>query len=362
MAIYIFFFLTPVILHFFVKEKKLFRNIMIVVCFLLLSLRSMSVGADIENYYTRYNTIFSYDISYENAGYSEPLFFLLNWLCGIISGGSFHFFVIVCAALFSILYSHAIYLLSSTQWLSWYLTVSFSVLVYAISGLRSSFGLIYGLISVYYLGRYIFKPNRKDLFYSVVFGLLGTLHHYSAIIYLVIIPLYWARSRHKKLYYFTIMFFIVIFLSWGSRITTVMKELFFASKIYDESSGRGFFMILIILLMIISMRVFIKREKVDSGYSLLMCLLEVSFAIQVLAFSFSLWVRVAQYTLIASLIMIPNYLERMSFTKGSKLIVIVVLCVFFLGWYVLSLVNNSANLVPYSFFWDDPFLLRWNDL
>ena len=245
MVPYFVFLFFPLFLSGIVHNKRRYMFIMAIVLSAFLALRSLSVGGDLSGYYLYFNHLYVSGSSLEyTLALKEPLFYLLNKVCGILSHGDFRFYLSVCAVVFSFGLSYVVYKLSDCQWMSWYLITAFSTLVYGLSGIRSSFGLIFGLIGATYL------LDKNTDTYSIrkyiIFCIIASLFHFTSIIYLAILPLLSLRRNKIKTYSLLLISSGFVLILFGDRIFPFLNRLFFPTKEYSFTSTGGYGLLTIV--------------------------------------------------------------------------------------------------------------------
>lgn len=350
MLIYFLILLLPFPLEHYFKPKT-FRNIMCVLLFLLISLRSLSVGGDLFSYYLRYKEISAFSISaYYEKEAIEPLFIIFCKICSILSKGSFRFFIVMCAALFSFFYSNFIYKISNHQALSWFFTICFEVLVYCLSGLRSSFGLIFGLTSTLYILEPKYRKEKyakiKFLFYFV----LAILFHYSAIIFFFV--LIFEKARKKRWYYPAYFIVCILLCLFGYKYIPLLAKFFFPTKEYLFSSDRGYGTLVIISIVWVGIHLLISKKNRKEQFYIAKMLLELVFVTQLLSLYFSLWSRITMFVMILAFIYLPNCFDYQNlFNRKSFKLIVVFICAGLFAYYYYRLTVDSASIVPYCFFW-----------
>lgn len=350
----------PSLLAKFFKNKRLIVFTILVYFTIFIGLRSLTVGADTLNYEFNYSQIYSLSFSEYIANlHTEPLYLLFVKTIGIVSRGNFRFFLLISALIFSIGISYAINNLSSHIGLSWFFIIAFSTLVYGLSGLRSSFGLVFGLISFVFLNKYL-KYNKylndkdlknkkkRNLIACICYAIVATLFHFSAIVFLILPFLFFLR---KKLRFYYIYYFVVVFALYfiGPLFFNRLAAYFFPTKEYSFTSSGGWGLIIVSSFFRLFIGIFCKNKVKDSKYCLLTFLLEMIIAFQFMALSFNLWSRVSQFLLVCALIVLPNFLYKTIFTYETKQLFTFLICAMFFVYFCSELIANSSQIVPYSF-------------
>ena len=336
-------------------KKKFFCFFIGLTLFLFLSLRSITVGGDLVNYELQYKTLHQTTIqSYYALRKTEILYVLFAKTCATISNGNFRFFLVACAFVFSIFFSISVYHLSDNQPLSWFYTICFSVLVYCLSGLRSSFGLVFGLMGCVHLFNPSFSKKKRHLFKFYFFVVIAFLFHYTSIIF-AFVPLFLFLKKKKNYYYAFFIICFAVLLIGKTDFFYRLGNFFFPTKEYEISSSRGYGALIICLIIRLGVSIFTKNKyKKNSTYLVVCGLFEFSFLCQLLALSFSLWSRVTSFVFALALILFPNCLKFFNLNKNSLNLLLFAVGLVLVLYYIFELIKDSASIVPYKFLWEEP--------
>ena len=184
-----------------IQIKKVFSFILGIEMFLIMGLRSPSVGKDLENYFILYNSISNISI-FETS--TEPGFVLFLKLLNLFGVGE-QGFILLTSLIISVSISWFIYKYSKNIFLSFFLHVTIGLFAFSLSGVRQSLAVSLILIAIY------FTLNKKWIKAGLV-NLIAISAHYSAIIYLPFILLGYLNIKDfKKIKYRTYIYFIIIF-------------------------------------------------------------------------------------------------------------------------------------------------------
>ena len=335
------------------KSRLYFAIFAFVLVFLLLALRDFSVGGDLYGYQIKYNhySVTSFD-RLLFAEKVEPLFIIFNKACAKISNCDFRFYLVACAFVFSSVLSVSVYRLSNNQGASWIFIMAFSTLVYGLSGLRSSFGLAFGVLGYSFLICDFTSNNskKKKYFWYLFFTLVGSLFHYTALAFFILLPLEYLKR--KRSYYFLYFVLIIAVALFGNRLFPILQDLFFPNKVYNFSSESGFGLMIIVTLIRLFLEFYVPKKNRDDEYFTVIRLFELVFLSQVLSLYFNLWSRISQYFMVTALIMFPNLLMKSDKNNINKQSIIFALSIVFFAYFVWSLSKDSAGIVPYRFLWD----------
>ncbi len=344
--------LIPLFLGVGIRNKKLFAFLMFTVIAVFVGLRSIYVGADTLNYKFNFEQIYNMSLlSYWKVRKTEILYLVFTKVIATLSKGDFRCFLIVSASVFAYALSLSISKISSRQGLSWFFFISFSNLVYGLSGIRSSFGLAFGLLGITYLIASEHSETENKTKYLVL-TLIAIMFHYSAIVYLAFLPLIKLKKKKPKLYCFSICFVALVFGSIGNRIVFYLANVFFPTKEYEFTSSGGWGLLLLAVILLIYLKKVTISDCRDDKFDYLVVALELTIVLQILALQFGLMSRVAQYIFVIVLILLPDCLELSNFTYSTKKIVNSVICIAFMLFYIHSLIVDSSLIVPYAFMWE----------
>ena len=351
MVIYFVLLFIPILIQPFIgKYRKLYRNTMFLLIFLLLGLRDFSVGGDLESYQISYGYISRtsiFDVFQEYG--TEPLFLLFNKICGSLSNGSFRFFLLASAFCFSAILSQIIYENCEKQWLSWFLFMAFGYLPYGFALIRASFTL---LIGTYFLKYRLDPQSRLDKSSRLKFyfgEICAALFHYTGLVFFLIEPM--KKLKTKKYYSIVYISLCIVVFVFGGDIVEIFANIFFPNKVYSFSASGGMWLLIVIFLIRIVMALFFPKTKKDERYIYFETLLELGILSQIITFHFSLWSRMTNLIVFYPFVVLPNYLSNLRLDKSFRVVMYLAVLALGVGMYFVQLNADSAEIVPYLLGW-----------
>lgn len=183
------------------------------VLFFYAALRNRLVGIDIDGYLKSYNKYQKYSFNeiigiYNLDGQKDPTFYVLGWLFSqIFSGGQWWLAFIGGIYLSSVMI--VIYKESVNPFISLLAFLSLGFFTFSLSGLRQTLAM--SLTGLSYFG---IKKRKPILF--IIFVLLGSLFHSTALIFLIAYPM--ARWKLGLPHIISFVISIILFVSFQSAI------------------------------------------------------------------------------------------------------------------------------------------------
>lgn len=353
MWIYILNVVTIIIYALLIKDKKKFVILVGIQLFLILAMRDITMGVDMENYIGGYKYISQMNFdglvsSLRPSGVSElvyPYFYengytILNWIVSHIGIG-FHGLLVVCAGINIISVSYFIYKYSKNPWLSFVIFCTFGFFVYDFGILRQSLAL--SII----LWAYIFADKRK-LIPMVLAFLLAFSFHRAAIIALPILALLYFRVKpitRKGLLYLLILTIPVVIFSgfiYNNIVVNVMDAM---NRLYighEAGINKRIVMLLAVAFFMLFTFDFSKQKSRMSTIACYALMFSVYFSI------FGLYNetlnRASQFLSIFLVILVPDILGQYS---GQKSKLLMELSISSLAIVYMCLNLNGAAIVPY---------------
>lgn len=260
------------------KNRRTFVIVVSLQLFLILALRSTSLGVDLSNYSDGYDYIrglgFSdvmsrihffheadlvYPFSYEGG------YVLFNWMVSHI-GLNFHGFLVVCAAINVVSISWFIYRYSKKPWLSFIIFSAFGFFAYDFGIIRQSLALSMFLLS------YIFFDKRKKIAGILLF-VIAFWFHRTVIIALPLLFVFRSKMITKKRFFMLLLLSIPMLLLsrpiYDGLVVDIMSSMGKGYTGHDAAANN-----MILLLMCISMivLVFYNFSRIKSRISSVACL------------------------------------------------------------------------------------------
>lgn len=333
----------------FKKEREfLFLIIAASSLIIIMSLRDISVGIDLKNYFYEFqNSLYFWNnkIRGHEIGYTliNLLFKQLN-----LSFQAFltfvSIFIVSTIALIYRLYSKNIFL-------SFYLYVSIGLFQMSMSGLRQMIAICITIIAFVLLLR-----KKRILFILLI--ILATYFHMSAIVFLPVLLFEKFKLTRKKaiILYFSLLtisllivssdFFIDLFYN---LILSTPYSLYISPtasqtdiKVAVENLMIPFFS----LVYWPKVKNYPSQNYLDS-FSIFFLLSCVSFSLTILAYKIRLLERIGFYFIFYNTLLIPNTLENIRDAKTKKLLIIIIILLAFVQ-LLMTFPDSFANIVPYK--------------
>ena len=314
------------------------------VLFLLLALRSSSVGSDLPGYQAMFARFSMLSFAQISSVHTESGYVLLNKIVALLHG-DFQWLLVLTAAI-SVIPIAAVYKKETEiSYLTIALLLFTSDFIMLFSGLRQSIAIAIGMIS------YVFVKEKRPIYYLLLI-FLAFLFHRSAIVLLLLYPVYHMSLTKKKLF-FIIPMLIFIFL-FSRQIFNFL--LYIISDIYSgEASATGaYLMLALFILFAVFSYVIPDEKKMDETTMGLRNILLLCVVLQMFAMWHSLAMRVNYYFIIFIPLLLPKIINRAStrwksVAAASKYI----MAAFFLFYFlIITPRNNSLDTFPYHFFWE----------
>lgn len=331
--------------------------------FVILALKKSTVGIDMPGYERNYYicSLMPWD-DYDWA-YFEPGYMLLMKVSSKLLGLDFHSFCVIVYLFIMLSLYFFLKKYSERPCFSLLIYVCYTFFAFNVSGLRNSIAI--GIVQIGLT--LLHEDSRKSVFAFFVCVALAAQVHTSAWIALLYLAL--VKFRFTKIH-------VVALFTVGLSAIALRSTLYslLASTVRDFGTAPsmapgGNILTLVALLLFSGISIFIIQNRKSFGMSKepadgasLICeaqlkYLALSFAavflgvVLLLMTAESVLSRAAMYLIIFSLILLPNVLAH--YDKSSRIAVLIGLSVLlFAFFYHTSLVNNSLDLVPYSFFWN----------
>jgi wzy len=306
-------------------------------------LKSSKYGYDWDSYKNYYFDYFQ-GISFGNAMNSgiEPGFALLTFFLTKLGINYWLYRSIIFLISYGTI-ARVIRRYSNLSSLSFLLFVSFGLMTFCMFILRQAIAVAIVLLGIEQL------LERKYKNY-LIFVLVSCLFHYTAVIALFFIPLVWFRSINILL--LRRMLYITGTIIVGEFLLPALVPLYKRndySHFIIRGEGKSYFIVLLFLFFIIG---FLQRNQFKTGKFYVVDRMkqvkwfEVSLTtiyFQIIALYFSLFTRMVNYSLIISLVYLPNTLEFIG--KKSKLFVVCYILIICMVMYYVCVLRSP--LIPY---------------
>lgn len=239
------------------------------------------------------------------------------------------------------------------------ISVGIGALTFMLLFYQSSFNIIRMMIAVsIFLYNVSNIENRKLLKY-LFFTVLAATFHISA---LVTIPLYWIfgflgfeKSLFKRLLIYISAGLIVLYfnliLTWILSVLNFTALSYYANYIGDsgETIDLGIKQVIIYLpILIPGAFMYQKCKEQDKNFGIYYSLVVIGVIVKgITTFNLTYVDRLAEYFIIAAVIVIPVYIQV--FKKNRKFLFIVgMICYLFLYWIYIYIIFKHHGTVPYQ--------------
>lgn len=342
------------------KNKEILEHsclipVFFMILIVLLALRDVSTGIDLENYRHYFYVHSAAELSYviENSE-NDVLFWLLTWLIGQVTN-SYQIYLTVIALLsvvpIAIVYSQD----RRHGFLKVLLFMNMSTFVMLFSGLRQAVAIALGVVA--------FEcAKKKQFFRFLLVALIALGMHHSAFVIFAFYPLYHITFKRKHLW-FVIPSILLVFIFNKPIFTwaTVFMSRFFGDKYMTVSEETGAYTMLILFILFAIFAYIIPDEKkMDKEMLGLRNMLLFAVLLQCFAPIHMLAMRLNYYFIIFIPILIPKLLTVVKPNiKDVAVVAKVVLVVFFTLYYLTTAYiacqtdGGSLNTYPYIPFWEN---------
>ena len=328
------------------KTESLSMDVFMLFFLLMLSLRGLQCGNDTIQYFRLFDEygVISIRTIFENQ-VNEIGFKMLIRIVNVIAGNYQIFLAVtallcVCPLWYFYRKESEIPLLT----IALFLTVAPFTMYF--SGIRQAISMAMGILAWYAV-----KKRRIVYFLAVVF--LAIQFHTSALMLLLLYPMYYAKIT-KKWIWFVIPCIALVYVT---RQVIFDALLMFLWKDYEQTEETGAIMILLLLIIFsIYSYAVVDDEALDRDTMALRNILLLSVVLQIFAMLHPLSMRMNYYFLIFLPILIPKIAKRAN-TKYKSVteLSVVVMIIFFYGYFIRNMLidNDGLNIFPYIPFWEN---------
>ena len=353
MIIYLINILLILIYSIFIKDKKKFVVLVSLQLFLILALRSSSLGVDLNNYSAGFTYIKNLDFFnmlsrlhiFNVAELVYPYdyeggYVLFNWIIANL-GLSFHGFLIICAFINITSIGYIIYKYSDMPWVSFIVFCTFGIYTYFFGILRQSLALCFFLFSLHFA-----IQNKKSK--AILLFFLAFWMHRAVLIMLPIYLFINRKNITKKKYTIALLLSIPFLLVSGQLYSYIVYPIMnFFGKGY---AGSGFQINnLIILLYIVAFIIMIfanfKKGSENKMNGIAIWAIILSIYIEIFGMYNDNFARVLQMYNVFLLITIP-YVVRQYNNQKSIIFVKSLMVILLTSFFVYT--TRKSEIVPYK--------------
>lgn len=329
------------------KSRNLPVVVFFIIYFLLLSLRHELVGSDTSVYAGVFqnisNTAWADLYQYKS---SEMGYTILNKLVAAF-GGDYRAFLVISSAIIVIPQAKLYYDYSDNSMTSLALYLVLPVFLMNFSGLRQALAMSIGVMAFY-------ATKSKKPLQFLLWVLLAVSFHQSALILLVMYPLYHLKLRPVHLF-ILVPVYVAAFL-FRSRIFVAALPLLgekYAER-YGEITETGAVTMLVLFALFLAYSFFVVREEdMDPMTRGLRNFLVLAVLVQMFSTISVITMRLNYYYLVFLPVLIPRITSRWkqvdSFFRNA---VNIIMIAFFIVYYFQKAYDvDSLNIYPYIPFW-----------
>lgn len=355
------------ILFRFAKDRKNHYTLFFAVLplYLIMALKSVSVGSDTISYYNRYINA-SYMLT-EDRAITEPGYNFVSYFFHDVLDVPFWFYNAIISAFICYILSLFLKYYSPNTYLSLFLYMTIGLFTMSMSGLRQTIS-----ISICTIPLIIAKAKQTKLEKSkikrmillllgVAMVMLAYTFHNSALFFLPTLLLFNIRLSKRET--IIICFIAIATLLFRSAIVTFMGD--FVTERYEQYDiNAGYAMNILMLLVPIAIGIFCvfvsRPDCADLKYSKELSIMFIFLALQItfnnLALSHSQIARLGYFFISSYVVLIPYALKSLAPRERSvATFVVILLCLVF---FYMGTNNGTLRIDNYKFFWQEPMYLR----
>lgn len=298
------------------RSRKYFCIITVIILSLLSAIRADDVGADTLGYIEEFEVVSrqSYVALFKNYPSCFGYYICCKFLNNL--GLDVHFWFFLVALLFNSAVFYFIFVYSKNPVLSFALYIGSGIFAFSLAGMKQIVAMSFCIFS------YCLLQKNKRIILSILFVLLGSIFHQSALFFLLVLPL--ARLNVTKRWNIFFFSFLIVMVVGGS---TLLRNFigFLAEQgnrfghYSDDVSELNFTQFFIYLLLVGSCFVFyrsLKKEKIGGMVYAEIVALAFFFLTTIVSSMF----RIAYYLVFFLFALFPNVVSRIHDKPTSQLI------------------------------------------
>ena len=323
------------------KKNKVFLIISFLQMFIIMSIRSIEVGADLERYIPFYERCKDYSwTQIFEPGLKEYGYRIYNKILSLFLNEQL--FLMMTAGITLIGVYYVIKKYSKNYFLSIYIYISFNFFIFTFSGLRQAIAISLGMLSIKYI------DERKFWKFLILILLASTFHMSS----LILVPMYFLRNINVKPKILPLVA-IVYFILFIARRQIIAFILMFVYDNYALSNtGNGYVYLLLLMVIVIGITIY-KKQFLQEGrlnnffYNVLL----IALLLQLFASAQGEVARLTMYYSIYMIIAIPNFIKSIKTREQRYLLEVIVI----IALFIYMLINiYDLNLYPtYTTFFNE---------
>lgn len=326
------------------KKKKLYLTLSGLILITISGCRTIYYGSgDTFVYANMYDDDFNMSLADIIAfGHKDTYYHCFSKILSYAIGGNFQNALLVFATMYVIPLSYILYKESPNIVVSFVVLFAMGFFNFSMNGIRQGLAIAFILFSY-------FPLRDKKIIRFVLFVLIASCFHGTAVCFLIVYPFYVLGFNKKTALLYTLLVIVILF--YGDAL---IRQFATEISVYDERFANyavsersltysGLIQFLLILgLTLYYYKPFSQMNK-DSG--LLMTLLLLSIMFQAFAVYIAEMFRVAMYFSIFMVLLLPKVLMSIpqSSRKGITVIICSLLCLYFYAY---------PYKLEYAFFWN----------
>ena len=323
--------------------KKAAMFLFFFILFFLTAFRASTVGNDTKNYILIFRRFANHSLSYA-LSYKEPAFAVLCKVVHTLTG-SFQWLLIITAFL-SLLPVMLFYMENVENPMTTIaLFVFFSVFYMYFSGMRQVVAIGFGVVAYKYT-----REKRLIPFFLAV--LAAYLFHRSAVVLVIMYPVYWFRIMKRSVIFVAIVMALIYV--FNQPIFSLLYGLIHDYEGLGGSNTGAYTMLVLLILFCVFSFVITDEDELDQDTVGLRNFLLVTTAVQLFVPLNFLVMRMGYYYMIFLPIALPRIMKHAS-PRWSQVSAVanLVLCSFFtLRFLIFAPSVNTLHIFPYRFFWE----------
>lgn len=325
------------------KGDFLITIVLLLQLILIAALRNESVGADTLGY-SDYFTIIRDNSLQHCLDYLrlEPLYVVYNKALSFFSSDPRILIVANSVIIYTVIVN-SIYKYSPVIWISIFLFVSLGFFDSSLNVSRQWMAITITVISYPYI-------IERKLYKFIICIVIAFLFHYSAILFMIVYPLYNFKITWK--YVALVVLSALIIRTVAAAVYFYILSFTYAADM-EVDLGSGGYGMLTMLSATMLCGMFLKPKHLSDEERLFYHLMILAASLQILSLTVSIFVRVVLYFQLGMIFYIPIIIKHQKSIVVKTIIssfIIIMTSIFYFG-IVISPATRQGT-VPYLFFWE----------
>lgn len=333
------------------KNKKIYLVIVFLIITIVAAIRSEIVGVDTEQFCNAFETIAMSSLKTALKLRYESGFIIF---CKILSwiGNNSQILIVATSLIIFPTIGFFIYKNSKDVVLSSLLYILLNSYAMHMNVMRQAIAIVF----IIYGYEFFLKKDKKLGFILMTF--FASLFHQTALIMLILLLFKNKRYNIKMYFITTILGMVTFFVAdkvWNLAVSLFPTYAGYVSKEqYMETSYLAGTLSAIVAWIILSMGIFLERKnkQKDKNYHFLAYMMSILFIVDMLVIKINLFVRLASYFGIFTVIWLPTTLKEDTDKNERLLLMFIVIVCFCLYWGILSIYRPEwYGVIPYKVFY-----------